>query len=300
MNTKPNILFFIPVWQRREITRVCYEGLERFRKHLLKQHGIDSLVWIVSSDAEDTSLAKEFRYYYCETDNKPLGAKFNKGLYAALQSDIPFDYIWQLNSDDLLSNKLADLFTPLFERGEKFFGINKLYAYDAPTGRMRHYEYLDGCGIRVIHRSVIETVGYCYHVENKQSAIGVNFSEIKGERQYIPVPRYKEARHQRLDSLIYFKFWQDSLNKGLDNNSMNRVYRFMPDVFPMRIPRQESPMVVDIKSEENIWTYDSLKDLHSNADYALNDAQKNKVFNEFKELSMLNSYAARQANKARG
>ncbi len=282
----PKILFFIPVWQRLEVTRLCYEGLQRFRRYAKDMHGWETSVMIVSSEVEHIDLARRYGFNEEMIPNKPVGNKFNTGLQKAL-SYSDWDYLFQLNSDDLLANELSDLFAPLFATQCPFFGINKLYFYDLPTGRMKYYEYLDGCGIRVISRAVIESVGWSYLCSNKQNAVG-RYIERKGDEQYIPVNKIKPDRHQRIGSEPSFIMWQPDINHGLDNNSMRRIYRWRQDVFPMRIPIQGKPYVVDIKSEVNIWAYDALKELP--CEYELNDKQKQEELKRFPELLNVVSY----------
>lgn len=53
---------------------------------------------------------------------------------------------------------------------------------------------------------------------------------------------------------VKFKLWKDHLNKGLDNNSVHSIMRNR--IGYMQVKSSEIPMVIDVKSKDNIWKFD--------------------------------------------
>jgi len=76
---RKRILCLIPVWQRPEITRICYAGLNRIDAQFL-QLGFSFVPFIVYSEPEHGELARRSGFLSCFAENKPLGAKLNRGL----------------------------------------------------------------------------------------------------------------------------------------------------------------------------------------------------------------------------
>ena len=107
----------IPVWKRPEITEICFSGLDRIRQY---RDNIEVLC-IISED----EYKKKCKAHYIEWtffENR-LGAKKNHGLKKALEKD--WDYLIELNSDDIIKNELLDIYDSYFGKWE-FFGLRNL------------------------------------------------------------------------------------------------------------------------------------------------------------------------------
>lgn len=59
---------------------------------------------------------------------------------------------------------------------------------------------------------------------------------------------------RKLLEKVNFRLWRDDLNRGLDNYSIISVMR--KRIGYMQIKDGEFPMVIDIKSKDNIWRFD--------------------------------------------
>lgn len=250
------ILFFIPVWQRLQITEVCYKGLKRIIEHVGERAQCDVL--IVQSEDEHEELAKRYGFKSTHVNNHPLGDKFNKGMIAALK--LKWDYVVQLNSDDLLSNDLIDLFIGLMNEGHKFASIEKLYIYDTKTHEAQEFHYtLNGCGIRMISREAIELAGWQQYCEVKQSRQGTYIRHRAGENKYLPAVMANKTFINPLSARIVFRLWEPGINKGLDNNSRNTIFAVIGEPVGWIRGVNSKPMVIDLKSDINIWKYDQLQ-----------------------------------------
>lgn len=201
------------------------------------------MVVIVSSTDDDTALANEYGWEVFEHENKPLGRKFNAGLEHALES-FSFDYLMQINSDNILSTDFWEPFKQYFAPNvmQYFFGVDQVYFYDSDTRGMRNFRYAGGCGIRFIRRDIVERAGY----------------NDDGD----------------------FDLWTDEIDGGLDNDSSNRILkrtRIMQHF--ARHKTVKRPVVVDVKSEINIHSFSEFR-LAKGVD----TAHREQVMRRFPEL----------------
>jgi len=124
------VLIYIPIWKRPEITEICFSGLDRIRTHRDKTE-----VLAVISEDSYKSRCKAHDIEWTFFENR-LGAKKNHGLRVAMTKE--WDYLIELNSDDLLKNELLDIYDTKFGKSH-FFGLRNFCFLDSKTGRMRHH-----------------------------------------------------------------------------------------------------------------------------------------------------------------
>lgn len=273
---KIKILFFIPVWGRVPITKLCYQGLIRFMSYAEKYS--DCEVLIVYSEPDHQGLAHQFGFNLVYADNKPIGRKLNIGLEHALKLD--WDYLFQLNSDDLLSDRLFDIFYQAMRNKEPFASIEKLYMYDSETGKAKHYHYTHtGCGIRVVSRDWIEGAGWQKYCRVSRSARGRYIKYSAGEQRHLPVGLTRKIFITPLSDQNVFRLWNPERNKGLDNDSRNTMFATFGEPIGWIKGVNELPMAVDIKSENNIWQYDDLQG------WELSRNEYKQMHKQFPELS---------------
>lgn len=252
------ILTFIPAWKRRHITRLCFQGLQRVQRAAPSALTFHTLI-VVSND-EDEALAKEYGFDTYRTENKPLGRKFNAGMMHALER-YTFDYVMQLNSDDLLSTDFWKLFERPLTDTMPFFGVDRVYFYDSETGQIREFLYTLGCGIRFILRYVIEESGY-----------------IDDQR---------------------FELWPDDAKSGLDMKSEEIInIRGNYGQFLVRNKAVQRPVVVDIKSAVNIHPFSEFR--HAKRLSDAHRAEVIRRFPELKELEYATNTKETAGKKLRG
>lgn len=253
--TGMDIIIFIPVWQRREVTEQCYKGLQRLIEHSPTDYNIK--VFITASDMEDAQLAEKYGWEYTMYQNLPLGEKFNFGMQYVFEN-YEFDYIMQMNSDNIIDSTIWEIFHPYLDRNIPVAGIDKLYFYDSASKKIYFFRYPGGCGIRFIHREVIGNSGFHIHVDCKVTAANANWTFRQGKDMWIPLGIFNKSLHQTLNEDLIFRLWPPDANSGLDDGSLTLIYRTSKKYYPMRIPNC-IPLVVDIKSEENIHTIDEFE-----------------------------------------
>lgn len=238
------ILTYIPVWKRPEITKLCYDSL--VRTYSIAPDWLSFQTVIVASNEDDAELARQYGFDVVMCENSPLGRKFNNGLEHALINH-DWDYLFQLNSDDILATDFWQIMTPYLEKKMFFFGVDRVYFYDSQTRDMREFQYSMGCGIRFIRRDVVEQAGF---VENKKG--------------------------------IEFELWDNEINSGLDHNSSdNIVERANKMQHMVRDKKLKRPVVVDIKSETNIHYFYEFRGANR-----LDESHRVQVMKRFPELRM--------------
>jgi hypothetical protein len=238
------VLCLTALWQRPEITAICFRGLCRLREE------IDLTALAVHSGGYE-DLCQKYDVIPVEHRNLPLGEKWNFGLMEALKYD--WDYLLTLGSDDLLSGELLKLYTWQDEAA----GINRCGIFDTLTGKTAIFEnsYAIGCG-RVIRRDVIERMGDMVTVKYRDCHVGAFGTIIPGKQ--ITISRYFMDRIQGQMQIISEqkttpKLWGDDLNQGLDFSSdcllnANGVIQ--------KIYLSDKILALDLKSGVNIWPFD--------------------------------------------
>lgn len=102
------IILYLAVWQRPEITEICFMGIQR----LMQRKDFDISAFAVISEESMKPLCDKYGIEYCVFNNFPLGEKKNNGLNEVMKKD--FDYLIELGSDDLIKDEVIDAYKPYF------------------------------------------------------------------------------------------------------------------------------------------------------------------------------------------
>jgi hypothetical protein len=202
------ILIFTPVWRRPDVLRIYCAGIRRLRS----EFNID--VFCVCSPEDDSGtkrILKENDIEYCEHPNV-LGAKKNFGLEKAMERD--FDYLLELNSDNIVKNELIESY---LQRSEDFIACGNFAFVDLKTGRAKKYHFKKGTKYRTV--------------------FGI-------------------ARMYKREAIEGLKLWKDNAIIGMDNHS--EMVLSQNGVNPTIIDFKK-PVAFDLKSDLNLWNYDSMK-----------------------------------------
>lgn len=142
------LMFFLAVWQRPEITEICFMGLKRL--------GVEAVA--VISEESMISLCEKYGVRWVMTDNYPLEAKKNTGLRFAERFD--FDFLIEIGSDDLILGELIDQYQKFFVKYD-FFGVTDAAYIDAETLRCCRLQSpaVYGAG-RAISRKALEKMNW--------------------------------------------------------------------------------------------------------------------------------------------
>lgn len=134
------ILLFLAVWQRPEITEICFMGLRR----LMNRIDFEVSSFAVISEDSMIPLCEKYGIEYCFYKNEPLGEKKNYGISKAMEKD--FDYLIELGSDDLIKDGILDLYKPYLGYRD-LLGLTSLCIIDSHTGRCKVTEPKSSFGL---------------------------------------------------------------------------------------------------------------------------------------------------------
>lgn len=232
-------LYLIPLWHRIHIARICLE-------HLLATTQ-DPIVCI-TSETDSESLCDDLGIDRVSAPNLPLGRKKNIGLGYALEN-YTFDALVELGSDNLLAPEAKNMWeeginatcVTIVTDGERTKKVNTGQPIGA--GRMIHREALD--------------LFWSYRLEMKESVAGAIGVRSKGDKLYVPRNKAKgmidNGRAEQISDLTYC-LWPMGKSRGLDTQSELKLRNFG---YPIHYCDRE--IVVGMKSETNIWSFDDLK-----------------------------------------
>lgn len=252
----PKILILIPVWKRPEITEICFSGLNRLRSH---RDNIDVLV--VLSEGSYESRCKNHNIDYTFFENQPLGAKKNHGLKIALKRN--WDYLIELNSDDVIKNELLDIYDTL---SDDYLALRNFCFMDSNTLSLKQIESKTSYGIaRRYSRKAVEACKVA-KVNVKKTCISAGGALIEGTQKDIKPYIAKDLEKAGYVEIIEegIKLWNDEASAGMDNFSNIRLNEngfFCKQIFT------DEPLAVDIKSDVNIWKFNP----EAGVDYNLKD-----------------------------
>jgi len=151
---KMKILVLTPVWKRPEITELYCLGILRLKR----KFDIDVLCVCSPEDpTHNTLILDKYKIPYVLHENK-LGKKKNFGLQEALKKD--WDYLLEMNSDDIIKDELIEVYAKLMEQGVPFIGMGNFVFYNSETGESKECTFRDshtvfGIG-RAYKRDVVE------------------------------------------------------------------------------------------------------------------------------------------------
>lgn len=127
------ILILLPIWGRENITRICFENLVE----LQKKYNIEVLCVVSEQWAKLTAF--EYGFKYVEAPNECLGTKMNIGVKESLKYD--YDYLMNLGSDDIITEKYFKEIEHLFESDYPFFGGTKLTFVNSKSKELKTADY---------------------------------------------------------------------------------------------------------------------------------------------------------------
>ena len=118
------------------VTRFCFDGLVK----LIRDSKHEIKVTCVISEKYYEVVCRAYGFDFVHAENKPLGAKINKGIEHALKNE--FDYLMMMNSDDVIDSELTDkYYEPFFESLNPFFGIDKVTYVNFYSKEAREFKY---------------------------------------------------------------------------------------------------------------------------------------------------------------
>lgn len=233
LDTPINLLIYLAVWRRPEITELCFMGIDRLRKH--PAYNIQALA--VISEPEMIPLCTKYNVKWIMTDNFPLGRKKNKGLIET--SNFEFDYLMEIGSDDLITNELLDSYIPYFHKYD-FFGISDaayIESENLACRRLIFHKSTYGAG-RCMSRRLLEDMNWNIWDNNLQRGLDNNSTLRIGTKGYtfykvppMDVPGVIDVKSQEnLWKFNYFLGEEYDINllfAKLSESEVNKILSFV-------------------------------------------------------------------------
>lgn len=209
---------------RPRISQLYWYGIERLKKNFEVE------VCAVVSDIENKVLAKIFDCeHVIEIENKPHGRKMNRAIDSIIGLD--FDYVMQLGSDNLISNKGMETNLKYMDK-YKFFGHTNLIMVDSKTKdcKVKKYGNVFGAG-RCIAKDVIKKAMPLW-LNDRERGMDVNSEQTIDEKcGLMPMPiNDSEVIDVKSEENIW-KYWQlDGEKYRLDDLTgkiSNKEYQYL-------------------------------------------------------------------------
>lgn len=198
-------------------------------RRLEQYSGHDISTYAVCSTISDSELLAFHNINHMVTGNRPLSDKMEKGIKSAMAK--PFDYLLTLGSDDLLDhNVFPKYYNALMTKQTPFFGMKKVGFIDAYSKQSCFMNYAPQ-----VKTGYLMGAG---RMLSRKSCDKMLKAPMYGVRQ----------QHKGLD-------W-DSERSLIDRG----IKPHCVDV--------DRPMVVDVKSNKNIWSYEDMSRHGIPCDYA--------------------------------
>lgn len=223
--------------------------------------GYDCQVVAAVTHDKSVALCDHFDYDSVVANNNPLGSKFNAGVQYALDNH-DFDYLMLMGDDDIISPDAWPLIFEKIENKDKYFGFTNIYFYEPETAKVSRFDYADqrnynkliGCG-RFFHRSALMSAGYQCPVKFKKPLVAGGFNYSTTYTYNISLHRAKYFEAMKLTQYVgepRFELWDSTIDVGLDYSSEMRLINngYFPEVIKI-----EKPLMVDVKTEHNIWSF---------------------------------------------
>jgi len=268
------LLIYTCLWGRPEITKLFMAGVDRLVS--AAPAGIKITKFATVSEDWAANTCVDNGWEYLKHDNFPLGKKWNAGLNDAINR-FNFGHVLILGSDDIVSSEMWQVYETAIKQKLPFFGVSSMYAYSPKHELACKFEYQipykpigAGC---FIAKSVMQSAGYMREVELKKDIRIDTKPYFKGERYYFPANKAAVMSALGQVDLVgrrEMRLWGNQLNKGLDGHRDSMILHHTGTV-PFII-KTEKPIITDVKSPQNVWSYQAISHTESAEPVEIADA----------------------------
>lgn len=117
---------------------------------------------------QNALICKYHNIHTIDYPNNPLGEKLNAVIKYILER-FKFDYLMNIDSDDIIHPKLLSIYKPFIEVLTPFFGVNRVYFLNKNTHEAMISVPNVWCAGRMIHRKLLEKLdGNLYYNEDNR------------------------------------------------------------------------------------------------------------------------------------
>lgn len=201
------LMFVMPVFGRRELTKLCMTQL-RWTCDALSVGELSCNAVIVGHEEELLDHSRELDFWTVHQENEPLGRKFNDGIEAAYVAGA--DYVVPCGSDNWVHPRWIHT-AELPEEGEVV--CHRQCAIVHESGNELGFitvDYDGGDGIRIFPISLFRSLEYRPAVDHRNRAIDTSIVErLRRFAGWTPTYRYHDVGYW---SVIGFQSYEQQLN----------------------------------------------------------------------------------------
>lgn len=255
-SSRIKIVVLVAMYNRIKISELFLIAMNRFIKD---NSEYDFEIIPIISEDNYKELCSKYNLEYVFSENKPVSNKWNNGLSYVMKNK-DFDYLMIAGDDDIADSRLMRYYKPYIDNGCHYFGVKDIYFYHSTSGTSMLFSYkhkhdkLIGC-FRMISRYALErSCAFVGVAPRKKLRIGEMVFEIGKEKfinKYVADYLF-DLEAIVISSDVEYNFFGKNLNSGLDFHSEGLLV--MSGFYPQAII-SETPLVTDIKSDQNIWTF---------------------------------------------
>lgn len=219
---------------------------------LIKNSRLPIEAFAVISEESMIGLCEKYNIKWTFYKNEPVGEKKNHGLNEAMK--LEWDYLLEIGSDDVVKDDLVKLYTPFLGKYD-LFGTKDAIIINSEDGMCRRLKSDTTYGLgRCISRKALQCA-YGVDVLALEGIMAMGRSTAKGQKGFFKVEQAKELETLGRVKILgepRYKLWNDTINKGLDNNS---DFFLMRNGIGHKAIKTDKPLCIDIKGQDNIWKF---------------------------------------------
>lgn len=211
---KKTIVFLTCTYERMEITNIFKKNIVSLQKKFGDDFNFINIV--VDSDETNKEVFKnDNSFIYLQYGNSPLSHKWNYG--SQFLKNIAFDNLIIIGSDDIIDDKLFDIYKSKIQKGVDFIGVKDLYMYDMISNRMFYWE------------------GYDKESKRHGESIGM-----------------ARCLSKKIVESLNYNLWGLELDKGLDRSMSERIDKYCGEYSKYIFNIKDNGISFDIKSKKNV------------------------------------------------
>lgn len=212
------MVMVVPLWKRYELTAKFLDYYSKVKEWLWLEHQIKFNMVCVCSEEQSVQQAVDAGMFHCMAENQPLSMKVQAGCDFA--ATLTPDYVILNGSDDFISRNYFTQITNYCSLDEAM-GLRDIFLYDFKNQKLGYFHYDKDSFVK---EKFPKVVGPC-RVFGKNFLTAMNWEFCTDAKD-----RSLEMEYDRV-----------LISKGLIIKAIN--------------PSQLGVILVDVKTEENMWKW---------------------------------------------
>jgi hypothetical protein len=229
------IISLTAVYMRSEVTRIWAMGLKRLK--------VTPVVVLSREDPQyhqNYEICQQNKFYTVEYPNDPLGEKLNQ-VIRYIMDNFRFDYLMNIDSDDLIHPQLWDIYDTMLSQNNPFFGVNKVYFFNLSTKETMISTENCWCAGRLMSRGLLERMKGSPYFDNDCRGLdqrsAAKIEQVTGVKQVLidtkDFPYVVDIKtFQNLNDWNFIQSYaQPSKFEVIEQNYPKNIIRFLKNIY---------------------------------------------------------------------